>query len=250
MKLSKMLGAALIATAVHGGIQAAPVSFNGHEYDVIRAEDITWSDANAAAVALGGGWHLATIISAAENTFVASLLPLSVPDRSHFWLGGTDAAVEGVWTWVTGEAFGYSNWAGGEPNNSGNEDYLAMDLRGAAYAWNDAPGNMLAAGYDMARGYIIEQDAFRTGAGDLGAAGLGRAGGGILASTPRSDLTPFYARNLGLQLRAHFIFAALRRMRRRLVCGVAFAELNPVDVPYTPSQAVGDANSRSAGLRR
>jgi hypothetical protein len=146
-------------------IAQAVVVWNGHEYDVIRAEDITWSNANTAANALGNGWHLATITSAAENAFVASLLPTSLPDRSHFWLGGTDAAVEGVWTWVTGEAFVYTTgWWGGEPNNDTppagsevDEDYLAMDLRGSAYAWNDAPNDMLAASYDLARGYIIER---------------------------------------------------------------------------------------------
>jgi hypothetical protein len=157
MKLGKLLAAALIALAVHGGVHAAPVNWNGHEYDVILSENITWSNANAATIAMGNGWHLATITSAAENAFISSLLPLNVPDRSHFWLGGSDAAVEGTWTWVTGEAFVFASWWGGEPNNVGNEDYLAMDLRGQMYAWNDAPGDMLAAGYDMARGYIIER---------------------------------------------------------------------------------------------
>lgn len=158
----KILGTAALAGTLFAAAAASHASVvwggNGHEYDVITAEDISWTAANAAASGMGGGWHLATITSAAENAFVAGLLPTGAPDRSHFWLGGSDAASEGTWTWVTGEAFGYTDWWGGEPNNAGNEDYLAMDLRGM-YAWNDAPNAMGAAGYNMLRGYVIERDA-------------------------------------------------------------------------------------------
>lgn len=167
---------ALAGALISGGslANAAPVVWagNGHEYDVITAEDITWTAAQAATALMGSGWHLATITSAAENGFVAGLLPAAAPQRSHYWLGGSDATVEGTWTWVTGEAFSFTGWWGGEPNNSGNEDYLAMDLRGGVYAWNDAPADMLAAGYDMARGYIIERSSAVPEPGTLSLAGL------------------------------------------------------------------------------
>ena len=114
------------------------------------------STANATTNALGSGWHLATLTSASENAFVVSLIAAGLPGRSHFWLGGTDATVEGTWTWVTGEAFSYANWGAGEPNNSGNEDYMALDLNGATYIWNDAP-DALGQIYGFARGYVIER---------------------------------------------------------------------------------------------
>jgi len=53
-----------------------------------------------------------------------------VADRSHYWLGGTDQAVEGTYQWIDGAPFSYTNWWNGEPNNSGNEDFMwapAMD---------------------------------------------------------------------------------------------------------------------------
>lgn len=131
-------------------------SVNGHEYDVVTAEGITWTAANAAANA--AGWHLATVGSAAENSFIESLLNSSLPDRSHFWLGATDQVVEGDFKWVDATPFSFTDWAGGEPNNSGNEDFVAMDLRSGVWAWNDAPDN-LGAIYGFARGYLIERDA-------------------------------------------------------------------------------------------
>ena len=105
----KILGTAALAGTLFAAAAASHASVvwggNGHEYDVITAEDISWTAANAAASGMGGGWHLATITSAAENAFVAGLLPTGAPDRSHFWLGGSDAASEGTWTWVTGEPY-------------------------------------------------------------------------------------------------------------------------------------------------
>ncbi len=51
----------------------------------------------------------------------------------HSWTGGSDALLEGTWKWEDGEVFrdqgvnlGYFDWAGGEPNNSGNNEHCLM----------------------------------------------------------------------------------------------------------------------------
>jgi hypothetical protein len=130
---------------------------NGHEYEVVTLNTVSWTNARAAAQALpGGGWDLATITSAAENAFVTGLLPLSPTDRSHFWIGANDAALEGTYVWVSGEPFVYTNWWGGEPNNSNDEDYVAYDFRNG-WAWNDAPDDLHAAFPGLARGFVAER---------------------------------------------------------------------------------------------
>ena len=52
------------------------------------------------------------------------------------WLGGTDSAQEGVFSWTDETTWTYQNWALGEPNNKGvflsvinGEDCMAIDLR-------------------------------------------------------------------------------------------------------------------------
>lgn len=189
MKLLKTLLLVAGAAATLHQAQAAPTTWagNGHEYEVITSEGVTWTDAMAAAGAMGPGWHLVTITSADENNFVKSLLSTAENDRSHYWLGGTDAAVEGTWAWVTGEAWGYTNWWNGEPNNSGDEDYLAMDLRGAAYAWNDAPNNVGQIFQGFSNGYIIERVASQVPEpGVLSLLALGLLGAGVARRRSRS----------------------------------------------------------------
>ena len=43
-------------------------------------------------------------------------------------LGGSDAKREGEWEWVTGEPWGFDAWGIRQPDNSGNEDHLAVDV--------------------------------------------------------------------------------------------------------------------------
>ena len=156
----------LLSTAVAGLLttliahaHAAPVVWasdqggNGHAYEYV-ADALDWSSARVAAHGrLFGGaeGHLATITSQAENSLLAQL-------GDDGWLGGSDAATEGVWTWVEGPeagrvfwrggidgtALGYANWTANNPNDQyGREDALHLFFGG----WNDFDGTGTRAGY-------------------------------------------------------------------------------------------------------
>ena len=74
-------------------------------------QDLSWEDARAHCRA---NYHdLASIHSASENAKVDALCP----DRC--WIGGSDEAREGTWTWSDGTAWDYQNWYSDQPP-SGN----------------------------------------------------------------------------------------------------------------------------------
>jgi len=108
--------------------------FTNHTYQLITAQ-LSWHEAKADAESRGG--HLATITSQAEFDYIASLGILPTQYSQGYWLGATDEAEEGVWRWVTGEPFDYNRWHGGEPNNSGPENYAIGDGGGYVQEWND-----------------------------------------------------------------------------------------------------------------
>jgi hypothetical protein len=149
----KAFVAALVLPAVGGTAAAATYEFGGHEYQVVTASDITWDAARAAAQS--AGWDLATIGSVEENDFLESLLGASGNNRAHYWLGATDTGTEGTWVWIDGTPWSFTDWGSGEPNNSGDEDYLAFDAR-ASWVWNDAPANVMTS-YNFDGGYIMER---------------------------------------------------------------------------------------------
>ena len=100
-------------------------------YQLTRATN--WSIAQNLAVGLGG--NLATINSAAEDA--AAFAWAQSQGTNAFWIGLTDAAVEGTFVWVSGEPVLYTNWrpTTGEPNDTnGGEDRTEVSSSGY---WND-----------------------------------------------------------------------------------------------------------------
>ncbi|HRD98469.1 MAG TPA: lectin-like protein [Rubrivivax sp.] len=161
-----------------GALQAAPVQWtvasggNDHWYEYVTNNNIFapigFNAARSAALAsthLGQTGYLATITSAAEQTFIQSSFPflLGFGATGTAWLGASDAAVEGDWRWLdgpeAGQQLGYTNWALGQPvNGTGTDHYDLMALyinavvQGApvVYGWTSVPTN------GGALGYIIE----------------------------------------------------------------------------------------------
>lgn len=140
---------------------------NGHYYEVVAVPTgINWWEARLQAAARGG--QLATITSAAENTFVHGLAAAKTDawyvdganNTQGPFLGAlqADGSPEpaGGWAWITGELFTYTNWSANEPNNGGNNEkslqYYGLGPNNRAATWNDIPETLAA------RGYIVEID--------------------------------------------------------------------------------------------
>jgi hypothetical protein len=135
---------------------------NGHFYRPIST-GATYTNARTLAsqqTFKGQQGYLVTITSASEDQFIFNNVP-----QSNIWFALTDEASEARWTIDAGPEKGtlikinngqlngnipgqYNNWAGGEPNDSGNEDY-AVTKWGGGSQWNDLPNHFSCA-------YVVE----------------------------------------------------------------------------------------------
>jgi hypothetical protein len=126
---------------------------NGHFYRPI-ATGATYTNARTLSsqqTFKGQQGYLVTITSADEDLFIFNNVP-----QSQIWFALTDEASEARWVIDAGPEAGtlikinngqtngnipgqYNNWAPGEPNNSGNEDYAVTKWNGSQ--WNDLPNN-------------------------------------------------------------------------------------------------------------
>lgn len=148
---------------------AGPVQWsgNGHWYERVDQGGITWDEAQSAAASRGGS--LVTITSVEESVFLTETEGIGwemdtfgtrFDDLLHYhWLGGyqdpPDEPDPGAnWRWVTGETFGFDNWAApGEPNDTPAPEFTIVfdhGITAQGKQWNDLNG---AWGVD---GYVIE----------------------------------------------------------------------------------------------
>jgi hypothetical protein len=114
----------------------------GKTYLVTDAS-MSWADAEAAAVKLGG--HLASIHSDVENAWIFQTF---TPVYGDVWIGANDRAGFGVFGWTDGKSFDYSNWSGGEPNNNSGGETVVRMYSGSG-VWGDCPAS------DSLRGVIV-----------------------------------------------------------------------------------------------
>lgn len=165
--LSLLLAAVMllpVSVLAAGAENSGDVIFNGHSYRRYD-EGMTWKEAKARCEALGG--YLVCITSEAEQKFVESLLEDGT--QKYYWIGATDEAEEGVWRWVSGEAFAYENWDNNQPDNQYKtigEDYVGIAKRDESWAkfgrWNDFANH----GSDVGDGgFICEWNSVRTSFG-------------------------------------------------------------------------------------
>lgn len=163
---------------------------NGHCYEFVPADDISWTKAKSQAeakvvvtingVTLRG--YLATITSQSEQDFLFK----NFGQHELIWLGATDGDNDkpGVnsWKWVTGPEKGQEFWRGGttgkplgyeywmrtpkgyvEPNDSGGgESYLNWNHRnppdlGKRGFWNDLKNDTPN---DVVSGFLVEYGGF------------------------------------------------------------------------------------------
>ena len=120
----------------------ATVTDNNHTY-LLYDDLMTWTEAKAKCEEFGG--HLVTITSAHEQEVVNGMLDKGI--RDYYWIGASDTETEGTFKWVTGEAFSYSNWDDGQPDNYQDEDYAHLWSGGK---WNDAQA--------IQAGFILEKE--------------------------------------------------------------------------------------------
>jgi hypothetical protein len=134
---------------------------NGHFYRPIST-GATYTNARTLSsqqTFKGQQGYLVTITSSDEDAFIFNNVP-----QSNIWFALTDEVTEGRWVIDAGPELGtliktsngqtagnipgqYNNWAPGEPNNAGNEDYAVTKWNGSQ--WNDLPNNFSCA-------YVVE----------------------------------------------------------------------------------------------
>ena len=164
---------------------AAEKSVDGtksHIYQVIECDTvngISWEEAEARCEEMGG--HLVTITSQEEQDYVESLIKDAKSKSYHIGMYREDdgESTKLGWKWVTGEAFEYSNWDDGEPNQESVPDcygQMYRDVPGKPLgAWNNEHNKCLVGicigdeSYSaLYEGYILEIDEYKVKmAGDI-----------------------------------------------------------------------------------
>ncbi len=113
-----------------------------HHY-YAQVDGVTWADAEALGVKLGG--HLVTVNDQAEQEWLVATFP-----QDWLWIGLNDRGREGRWEWSSGARLSYVNWGPGEPDDWKGYDPLGEDAATLTYpgvaAWADISGRWFGSG--------------------------------------------------------------------------------------------------------
>ena len=112
----------------------------------------TWNSAKLDAEKKGG--TLATFSTNYEWQFALGQLgPQALDGITGLWIGASDSSEEGDWRWITGEPFGFSNWATGQPDNVNGAGYAEVsgEVGLAPGFWFDTPEQAIRDGYILER---------------------------------------------------------------------------------------------------
>ena len=119
-------------TVISGDCPDGWLMYEGKCYGHPKDKKLSWADAESYCQSWSAGAHLASIRSAEEQKFVQVNFP------GNIWLGGSDTANEGTWTWSDGTSWIYSDWHSGEPNNAGSgQDCLWGNWHDHDLKWDD-----------------------------------------------------------------------------------------------------------------
>jgi hypothetical protein len=135
---------------------------NFHQYLVVQFDGwntngpIDWNTANSLVGTLGD-YHLATITTVEEQTWIASTLMSGI--QYEYWIGAYQDPINtqqanANWKWVTGEPWSFTAWGPNEPSDywgPGSEQWAAIwDVYN--WGWNDEQSNSR----NNIRGFIAE----------------------------------------------------------------------------------------------
>lgn len=148
------------STLADAGAGCSTASFGGHLY-AFCSTTLSWSDAQSDC--LSRGMRLARMDDASENSWVTSTAfagVTSVAIAYWPWIGATDQAVLGQWTWTDGALFWvgpqngspqgglYNNWVAGSPSATGQSGRCGILQHGGF--WTNVDCTLL-------QSYVCEQ---------------------------------------------------------------------------------------------
>ncbi len=100
---------------------------SGIEYTVFRGP-ATYSTAREQCRSRGMALASVTSATIASGLQTQVMTVLSGTGYAGYWVGGSDAAKEGIWRWEDGSAWSYTNWYTGEPNNANSSEYCLQAI--------------------------------------------------------------------------------------------------------------------------
>jgi uncharacterized repeat protein (TIGR02543 family) len=78
-------------------------------------------------------------------------------DFTGLWIGASDAALEGTWTWVNGESFSFAPWGTGRPSSTAGNTLDFAEVSGGGGSeigkWYDRSPTTIRDGYMLEMGY-------------------------------------------------------------------------------------------------